>query len=294
MPANVTLDLWTFDVGLPASTPDEIVDAIRLRVWESWDSGADLVVFPEYCWMALAPLIGEHDDEQAALRNVATIFWAEIFPKLTEELSRQEKTVVLGTCPWLDSATGEFRNRAPIISSGRILHQDKIRLTPWESAFGGGKVIHLWNASGLTCAVLICLDIEFPELSAALRGRGVDLILCPSATENILGVERVDRCASARAVELGCHVGVAHLVGSSLSSLIDHNIGRVAVYHPSQSGFLGQARWEEGEIVEDGFHRLRTKINPNKLVQMRALTNETNPSLQSSGKSFQQFSVQVV
>jgi predicted amidohydrolase len=92
-----------------------------------------------------------------------------------------------------------------------MLYQDKLHLTPWESAFSPGDTLHLWHFAGLRIAVIICLDIEIPELSARLRDEEVDLILCPSATETVLGVERVDRCASARAVELGCHVAVSHL-----------------------------------------------------------------------------------
>jgi predicted amidohydrolase len=68
--------------------------------------------------------------------------------------------------------------------------------------------LRVWEFGGVRFAVIICLDIEIPEISAKLRGRGVDVILVPSATETILGVERVDRCASARAVELGAIVGV--------------------------------------------------------------------------------------
>ncbi len=294
MADRVILDLWTFDVGMPAASLADLSEAVASRVESSWDSGADLVLFPEYTWMAIEPVIGIAATELGGLRNVAHHFWGEIYPSLSSRLCRPNKTVVLGTCPWFDNSARQFKNRAPILSCGRQFYQDKLRLTPWETAFTGGSQIHLWRSHGLTCAVLICLDIEIPEFSAALRGQGVDLILCPSATENVLGVERVDRCASARSVELCCHTAVSHLVGRCASSLIDQNVGRVAVYHPSQSTFLADPRWTEGAIEADGFHRLRVTIDPANLPATRALTTETNPSLQDFGKSIQQFPVVVV
>jgi predicted amidohydrolase len=129
--------------------------------------------------------------------------------------------------------------------------------------------------------VVICLDIEIPELSARLRGAGVDVMLVPSATETVLGVERVDRCASARAVELGCVVGVSHLTGKAASELIDENVGRTAVYFPSQAAFRDDPRWVEGEIVAAGIHKQRVVIDHRALEVMRRMRQETNPSLLS-------------
>jgi len=100
----------------------------------------------------------------------------------------------------------------------------------------------------------------------------------PSATETILGVERVDRCASARAVELGCIVGVSHLTGKAASELIDENVGRTAVYFPSQAAFRAEPRWVEGDIATSGVQKQRVVIDPRALEVMRRMRQETNPS----------------
>lgn len=280
MADDLTLDLWTFDVGTVAATPKAYAeDAIR-RVEESWDSGADLVLLPEFTWMGLEPLLAAAG-LPSSLDAIAKTFWHEIFPLLQSRLCRTGKAVVFGTAPFMVEATGALRNRAPIFADGRVFHQDKLHLTPWENAMRPGDTLHIWKFGGLRIAVIICLDIEIPELSARLRECGVDLILCPSATESILGVERVDRCASARAVELGCYVGVSHLVGRAKSELIDENVGRVALYRPSQAPFRREPRWIEGDVAESGFHRLRTTLSLRALQTMRRLRAETNPSLLS-------------
>jgi predicted amidohydrolase len=271
----MNLDLWTFDVGVQAESPQAYADECLRRVEESWDGGADLVLFPEFCWVGLEKFV----PEKGGLRGVSALFWNEMWPMMQKRLSRPDKAAVLGTAPFFDASTQRHFNRAPILCGGRALHQDKLHLTPWENAFSPGESLRLWKFGGLTIAVIICLDIEVPELAARLRGRGVDLILVPSATETLLGVERVDRCASARAVELGCCVGVAHLVGQAESDLIDDNVGRTAFYTPSQAAFGAQPRMHEGPVVAHGFQKQRCLVDATALAQMRSTLGETNPAL---------------
>jgi len=270
----LSLDLCTFDPGIAANSPFAYAAAVAECVEASWDEGADVVVLPEFTWMGLEPLV-----EPRSPRRVAEVFWNELFLTLKSLLKRPEKAVVLGTVPFWDAERGVLTNRAPLLIGDRVLHQDKLHLTPWESEFAPGTELRLWEFAGLRFAVVICLDIEIPEISARLRGEEVDVVLVPSATETVLGVERVDRCASARAVELGAVVGVCHLTGKAASGLIDENLGRTAVYFPSQSAFLEEPRWVEGEIVTCGVQKQRVVIDQRRLEVARQRQQETNPAL---------------
>ncbi|MCB1275789.1 nitrilase-related carbon-nitrogen hydrolase [Prosthecobacter sp.] len=270
----LTLDLCTFDPGVAAKSPSAFAASVVECVETSWDEGADLVLLPEFTWMGLEPLV-----EPPSLRRVAEVFWQELLPTLRSLLMRPGKAVVLGTVPFWDAEAGVLRNRAPILVEDRVLHQDKLHLTPWESDFSPGTELRIWEFAGLRFAVVICLDIEIPEISTRLRGQGVDVLLVPSATETVLGVERVDRCASARAVELGCVVGVSHLTGKAASALIDENVGRTAVYYPSQAAFRDAPRWMEGEVFDSEIHKQRVVLDPKNLQVMRRMPTETNPSL---------------
>jgi predicted amidohydrolase len=271
--AALNLALHTADVGACAATPDEFSQLVTQRVLESWDAGADLVVFPEFTWMGLERFAeGPQKPE-----GVAALFWDMLWPEIRQRLTRPDKAVVLGTAPFLE-ADGSLRNRAPILSSGEFIYQDKIHLTPWESTFNGGGPLRIWSFRGYKIAVVICLDVEIPEISAALRGSGLDLMLVPSATESLLGVERVGRCADARAVELGCYVGVCHLVGQTQSVLVDVNIGQLALFSPSQSPFQAIFRSDDGVIFREGFHYRSFHLDMDLLEQSRALRDETDPS----------------
>lgn len=278
----ISLELCTFDPGLQAKSPSAFAAEVAECVETSWDEGADVVLLPEFTWMGLEPLV-----EPKSLRRVADVFWQELFPPLKSLLQRPGKAAVLGTAPFWDVDQEVLRNRAPILVEDRVLFQDKLHLTPWEKEFTGGQEQVLWEFGGLTFTVVVCLDIEIPETSARLRGAGVDVVLVPSATETILGVERVDRCASARAVELGCVVGVSHLTGKADSELIDYNVGRTAVYYPSQAAFREDPRWVEGDVIEAGVHKQRVRIDKRSLDVMKRMKQETNPSLLSSLPSFE-------
>ena len=230
-------------------------------------------MFPEFTWMGLE----RFSTGSNKIAGVADLFWNSLWLEITRKLDRPGKAAVLGTVPWNDGG-GFVRNRAPVVNCGKSLHQDKIHLTPWEQAFTGGDAVRIWEFQGLRIAVVICLDVEIPEISSALRGKNLDLLLVPSATETLLGVERVGRCADARAVELGCHVGLCHLVGKTQSDLIDENVGRLAAFSPSQSAFLSGERRTATEVFEDGFHRMSVDLDFEAIRRNRALHGETDPS----------------
>jgi predicted amidohydrolase len=270
---SLTIDLWTFDVGVEVDTPAAYAQQMTRRVLQSWENGADVVVFPEYAWMGLEQFV----EGKERLVKVANLFWKELWPGVQRALVRKDKAAVLGSVPALEGRM--LRNRVPILCDGRVLHQDKLHLTPWETVFAPGEVLHLWRLHGITFAVVICLDIEVPELSVALRGSGVDCVLVPSATESVLGVERVGRCASARAVELCCQVGVSQLVGRADSELVDENVGRLAWLNPSQSPFLSAGREAVSELHDGGFHVMRCRVDAAALAAARANRTETNPAL---------------
>ncbi len=269
---DLIVSAWTADLSSPENLVKKIVDVVQ----SSWDQGAEVVVLPEFLWMGLPQW-------QEGLPAGAAYFWLEIWPVVQSQLSRPGKCVVLGTCPC--HVNGGLVNRAAILSDGQSFVQDKQILTPWEKDFQRGDGLLVWEFQGWRLAVLVCLDVEIPEHSVQLRREKVDLLLVPSATESLLGVERIGRCASARAVEIGCYVVVSHLVGTSDAELVDEQIGRLSCYTPSQRSFLEKSRTDEGPLVEMGWHERRFDLSARALQVMRRSRLETNPALMADGAS---------
>jgi predicted amidohydrolase len=269
------IDLWTCDVGHPSGTAEAFAEEIFSRLKQSWSEGADLVVFPEYTWMGLERFF----PGTSSLKSTADFFWQELWPARLKELKSFKKSVLLGTAPYFDPKKKKFFNRAIFLQNGKASYQDKICLTPWEKSFSAGKKIQLFKVSGMRVGLVVCFDVEFPEIALKLKKLKLDLLLVPSACESNFGVERVGRCASARAIELGCFVAVSHLVGQCESSLVDENVGRLAFFAPSQTAFASLASSQQSSLISSGFKRLCVAAPRELLDESRKNKLETNPAL---------------
>lgn len=263
---DLICDAWTFDVGGEASSPEEFAEQILQCVLRSAQGGAQVVLLPEYTWLGLSRFVPR-------LPELADLIWNSLWPALAERLP-SGLFVVAGTAPYRRK-DGALFNRA-VLPPGSA-PQDKLTLTPWEREFETGDSLEIYEVGGARIAILICLDVEVPEHAARLRGREIDLILVPSATESVLGVERVQRCASARAVELGCAVMVSHLTGRGASELIDLNVGTTALFLPSQQCFAEANRQCLSPLRESGCHEQRFLLDLAALRSCRQPGPETSP-----------------
>ena len=83
-------------------------------------------------------------------------------------------------------------------------------------------------------AILICLDIEFPELSRLLADKGVNIIFVPFLTDTKSAFIRVQRCAQARAIENECYVAISGSVGNLPGvENMDIQYAQSGIYSPS-------------------------------------------------------------
>lgn len=62
--------------------------------------------------------------------------------------------------------------------------------------------------------VLICYDVEFPELSRIMADQGMQILFVPFLTDTQNAYSRVKVCAHARAIENECFVVIAGSVGN--------------------------------------------------------------------------------
>lgn len=196
----------------------EHVDAL---VRQAAEAGARLVVLPELAGTGLLAAIADHDVTTASVvadyREVLPGFTAEVVSGLADCAARHGVDLLGGSHCRLD-ADGSLRNTAYLVRpDGQVLTQDKLHLTPQEQALGmrGGDALLVAGIGPFTAGVLVCADLEFPELARALVARGVDLVLAPSLTWNRRGVARMMVAAQARAMEDQLYVLLSPLVGSS-------------------------------------------------------------------------------
>lgn len=150
------------------------------------------------------------------------------------------------------AADGAF-SRAWILSSGGWIAFDKLDPTPAERAakppVRSGTRLILFRFRGGIAAVLPSYSVQKPELAAALKKRGVSLLLAPAPAEDEEGRRRLARTASARAVELGAAVVVAPAAGAP------------ALYLPAQKG-IEEAPALSGRDVRVPWRRLLELRSP--------------------------------
>lgn len=271
----LVVDCINYDVGCDNRSLDGLVGDVIAKTRASWDAGADVVIFPEYTWVNAvqyaAPMLDRH--------QLADAFWQNAFAPLKDALCVAGKTVILGSVARV--VDGALYNTSVIFNNGAVVYQDKLALTPWEDEFTGGTRINLFTVGTLSCAVLICLDVEMPDLGQLLKGYGkLDVLFVPSATETMMGVERIARCATARSVELGCAVITCGLTGCIRDyPFIDANYGRAALYLPSLAGFEDTQRVNEAVVETAGGTPYRFEIDDAVFSKSKTKIQSTNPAL---------------
>lgn len=192
----------------------EFLDLVQhwVRVVASYQT--DFVVFPEFFplqWLSSGELLPA-DQAMVALTQRT----AEFKTALQNMALKYQVNIIAGAYPH-HVTESKIENVSYIfLRDGSIQQQAKLHPTPsevdsWQVSGG-----HELNAIDTDCGkvgVLICYDVEFPELSRKLIDQGALLIFVPFCTDERQGYLRVRYCAQARAVENQCYVVMAGNVG---------------------------------------------------------------------------------
>ena len=175
---------------------------------------SDFALFPEFFD---APLMAQnnHLSEPEAIRELAR-HTPEIVQRFSEFSISYNINIISGSMP--EVLDGDLYNVGYVCHrDGRIDRYEKLHVTPDELKVWGMKGGHHLRTFQTDCGnigVLICYDVEFPELSRILAESGMDILFVPFLTDTQNGYSRVRHCAQARAVENECYVAIAGSVGN--------------------------------------------------------------------------------
>ncbi len=175
---------------------------------------SDFAVFPEFF---NAPLMAEnnHLSEPEAIRKLAK-YTEIITQKLGELAISYNINIITGSMP--EVIDGRLFNAGYLCHrDGKIDRYEKVHVTPDEvKVWGmeGGSQIKVFDTDCGKIGILICYDVEFPELGRILSEQGMDILFVPFLTDTQNGYSRVRLCAQARAIENECYVAIAGSVGN--------------------------------------------------------------------------------
>lgn len=198
----------------------------------------DFILFPE---LFNAPLMAEfnHMEEAYAIRELAK--YTEPLREIFQEYAiNYNVNIITGSMPVV--SRGKLYNKGFLCRrDGTYETYEKIHMTPAEvSAWGmsGGRKIQAFDTDCGRIGVLICYDVEFPELGRLLADEGVQLLFVPFLTDTQNGYMRVRHCAQARAIENECYVAIAGSVGNLPKvNNMDIQFAQSGVFTPSDFAF---------------------------------------------------------
>lgn len=178
------------------------------------DYRSDFALFPEFF---NAPLMSEynHLSEPEAIRKLAG-YTEEITNRFAELAISYNINIITGSMP--EIVDNNLYNVGYLCKrDGGVERFEKLHVTPDEAkvwGMQGGSQIQTYDTDCGRVGILICYDVEFPELSRILAEEGIDILFVPFLTDTQNGYSRVRNCAQARAIENECYVAIAGCVGN--------------------------------------------------------------------------------
>jgi predicted amidohydrolase/ribosomal protein S18 acetylase RimI-like enzyme len=175
---------------------------------------SDFALFPEFF---NAPLMAQHNDlsEAEAIRKLAE-YTNDIVDRFSQLAVSYNINIITGSMPQF--IEGKLRNVGYLCRrDGSRDYFEKIHVTPDEArvwGMEGGSKLQTYDTDCGKIGILICYDVEFPELSRLLADDGMDILFVPFLTDTQNGYSRVRNTAQARAIENECYVVIAGSVGN--------------------------------------------------------------------------------
>lgn len=246
---------------------DEFFEQVEFFVDVMSDYKSDFVMFPElFNTPLLAPY--NHLSERESMLELAKLT-EKIKQKISEFAISYNVNIISGSMPLEED--GELYNISYLLHrDGKTDEYRKIHITPNEKkhyGMKGGSEIKVFDTDCGKVGVVICYDVEFPELPRILADEGMKILFVPYLTDTQNAYMRVRNCAAARAIENECYVAIAGCVGNLPGvNNMDIQYGQAAVFTPSDFAFPSNAI--KGEATPNTEMTLIVDVDLNLLKEL--------------------------
>ncbi len=222
----------------PTRTLEDLYGQIEYFVDAVSGYQADVVLFPEFF---NGPLMAPWNDQgpAEAVRQLAG-YTEAIRDQMLKFAVSYNINIIAGSMPEYDGE--HLRNVCYLLRrDGSWDRQYKIHVTPDEVSYWGltgGNSIRVFDTDFGKIGILVCYDVEFPELPRLMAEQGLHILFVPYWTDTKNAYLRVRRCAQARAVENECYVVITGSVGNLPKvENMDMQYSQAAVFTPSDFAF---------------------------------------------------------
>jgi len=225
---------------------DGFENQVRFVMQAAGDYRPNFVLLPEIFTTQLLSFM-DTSDIRSAVREMHA--YTPRYLDLMTELAQQWNVHLIGgSHPTLRD--GKLYNIAYLFTpDGKIFEQKKIHRTRWEREkwdTDHGNQLRLFTTLFGKIAILICYDIEFPELARMVSAAEADILFVPSCTDDRQGFLRVRYCCHARAIENQVYVAMTSTVGNLPVEGLGVHYGQASIITPSDFPFARDGIAAEG------------------------------------------------
>jgi predicted amidohydrolase len=202
------------------------------------DYKCDFIVFPEMFTTQLLSFL--HFKRPAKSMRALSHFTPQ-YLKLFTKLAIKHNINIIGGSHFTIEEGNLYNVSFLFRRDGTIGKQYKIHITPSERRWWGvkpGQKVEVFDTDKGKVAILVCYDIEFPELARIAVRKGANIIFVPFNTDERRAYMRIRYCAHARCIENGIYVVISGCVGNlPLVANLDIHYAQSAILTPSDIPF---------------------------------------------------------
>ncbi|KGX91780.1 carbon-nitrogen hydrolase family protein [Pontibacillus marinus] len=230
----------------------EFAEQIKGYVKEAMQNNPHFIVFPELITAQLANL-NEGEPTEAILGvSEHTDFYINLF----KSLSISNNVHIVGGSHIIQDISGSYLNRSYLFyPDGSFECQDKIHLTQWEKQqweLSPAEKVRTFDTKFGRVALLVCYDIEFPEISRYAMEQGANIVFCPSWTVTERGLNRITLCSRSKAIENQLFVVQTGMTGElTRFPEMQVNVAKAGIYSPCDRFFSEDGIIQEGNLNEE-------------------------------------------
>ncbi|MDQ0339319.1 putative amidohydrolase [Caldalkalibacillus uzonensis] len=231
----------------------EFAEQVTHYVKTAVEYEAEFVLFPEFFTTQLMSIRDKEHPQGYSIQELA--LFTDDYLELFTSLAKEHGLYIVGGTHVVEKE-GKLYNTAHLFDpDGSVATQPKLHMTPTEEEdwkLTPGDDVQVFDTEKGVVALLICYDIEFPEVVRMVRAKGANVIFCPSCTDDQHGFYRVRYTAHARAVENQVYVVNTGTVGALPTvDFMRANYGQAAMITPNDIPFPPRGILMEGEVNQD-------------------------------------------
>ena len=243
------------------------------------EQGAEIVLFPEDVWLNI---IYDKPWQKGSFDELTNDY--QTLKQFVGDLSKKLNIIIIAGSTARIKEAKLYNSTLVGLANGEVIEHDKIYLTPGERYVGydgsGNDILVLESSKG-RIAIIVCYTSEFANISEKLYEIKPDIILVPSYTDDIYGLNRIHTSMKMLSIQNYAYGVVTGMVSNKNKDDLEgaDGVAQLMFTSPQQKDFpigsiaKGKFNYEDMvikslDITKLDFSRNRYTAYPNKDAEL--------------------------